>query len=55
MVLDAGLLDAGFLDHEIGIQVSQVSQLGLADAMIAQAFHDAADFRCASRCAMGSA
>ena len=49
------VLDDGFLDVAIGIQVSQVSQLGLADAMIAQAFHDAADFRCGSQCAMGSA
>ena len=40
MVLDSGFLDSGFLDSGflgdgIGIQVSQVSQLGLAEAMVA--------------------
>ena len=60
MVLDSGFLDSGFLGDGflgdgIGIQVSQVSQLGLAEAMVAQAFHDAADFRCGRQCAMGSA
>ena len=49
------VLDSGFRDDGIGIQVSQVSQLGLAEAMFVQAFHDAADFRCGSQCAMGSA
>ena len=37
------VIDRRFLDDGIGLQVGQVSQLGLADAMIAQAFYDAAD------------
>ena len=49
------VLDRRFLDDGIGLQVGQVSQLGLADAMIAQAFHDAADFWVGSQSAVGSA
>ena len=39
----------------LGLQVGQASQLGLAEAMVAQAFHDAADFRRGSQDGMGSA
>ena len=49
------VIDRRFLDHGIGLQVGQVSQLGLADAMIAQAFYDAADFWVGSQSAVGSA
>ena len=49
------VIDRRFLDDGIGLQVGQVSQLGLADAMIAQAFYDAADFWVGSQSAVGSA
>ena len=48
------VLDSRFLDDGIGLQVGQVPQLGLAEAVVAQAFHDAADFRRGSQCPMGS-
>ena len=42
-------------DDGIGLEVGQVSQLGLAEPMVAEAFHDAADLRRGSQGAMGSA
>ena len=49
------VLDHRFLDDGIGLQVGQLSQLGLSYAMVAQAFDDAADFWRGSQNAMGSA
>ncbi len=39
----------------VGLEVGQVSQLGLAETMVAEAFHGAADFRGGNQGAMGSA
>ena len=49
------VIDRRFLDDGIGLQVGQVLQLGLADATIARAFYDAADFWVGSQSAVGSA
>ena len=49
------VLGSHVLGDGIGLQVGQVSQLGLADAMIAQAFYDAADCWVGSQSAVGSA
>ena len=43
------------LGDGVGLQVGQVSQLGLAEAMVAQALHDAADFGSRSQGAVRSA
>ena len=48
------ILASGFLDDGIGFQVGQVPQLGLADAVVTQAFHYAADFRRGIQGAMGN-
>ena len=50
MVLAEGILGDG-----IRFQVGQLSQLGLADAMVAQTVHDAGDLWSGSQSAMGSA
>ena len=47
-------VDRRFFDDGVGLQVGRVLQLGLADAVVAQAFHEATDFRRGSRGAMGS-
>ena len=39
--------------NRIRFDVSQVSQLRLAEALVAEAFHNAADFRSGSQSAMG--
>ena len=49
------VLNRRFFDDGIGLQVGQLSQLGLAYATVTQAFHDAADFRSGSQSAVGSA
>ena len=49
------VLNRRFLDDGIGLHVGQLSQLGLAYAIVAQAFHDAADFWRGSQSAVGSA
>ena len=48
------VVDHWFFDDGIGFQVGQLAQLGLAYAMVAQAFHDAADFWSGSQSAVGS-
>ena len=49
------VFDHQFFDDGIVLQVGQLSQLGLAYTMVAQAFHDAADFWSGSQSAVGSA
>ena len=49
------VVDSGILDDGVGLQVGRVPQLCWTDTVVAQAFHDATDFRRGSRGAMGSA
>lgn len=49
------VLGRRFLDDGIGLLIGQFPKLGLADAVVAQAFHDVAYFRRGSRSAVGSA
>ena len=49
------VVDRRFFDDGVGLQVGQLSELGLAYAMAAQAFHHAADFGSGSQSAVGSA
>ena len=49
------VLGSRVLDDGIGLQVGQVSQLGLAEAMVAQALDDAADFGAGNQSAVRSA
>lgn len=49
------VVDLRFFDDGIELRVGQSSGLGLAYAMAAQAFHDAADFASGSQSAVGSA
>ena len=48
------VLDRWFLDDGIWLQVGQLSQLRLAEAVVAQAFHDAADLWSRSQGTVGS-
>ena len=47
--------DVKYIRDGIELQVGQVPQLCWTDAVVAQAFHDAADFRRGSQGAVGSA
>ena len=49
------VLDSRSLGDGVGLEVGQVTQLGLTEAMVAQALHDAADFWRGSQGAMSGA